>query len=100
VNNVALAEAHFRERCREREIPLSVERIRHMMTRMRPCWRRTDRRRVIVSVRFGRGLLARVVWDDEIGAPVTAWWHSRDAADEHPVRDSGRGGGNSWRHAA
>ena len=85
-------EDHFVLRCAERGIPLSTDRVRELMSRMRPCWRRKDRRRYIVSVRFARGLLARVVWDDEIETPVTAWWHSRDACDEHPVHERWRGG--------
>ena len=93
MNYQAACEAHFRERCRERGIPLSVERIREMMLRMQPCWRRPGRSRHIVSVRFARGLLARVVWDEDVGAPVTAWWHARDACDQHPVHERYRGRG-------
>ena len=91
MKNRALAEAHFRARCLERRIPLSVERIREMMTRLRPCWQRPAQGRVIVAVRFQRGLLARVVWDADIDAPVTAWWNARDVHHEHPVHDSGWG---------
>lgn len=92
VKNRTLAEAHFRARCAERGIPLSVERIRHMMSRMKPCWRRPGQGRVIVSVRFARDLLAQVVWDADIDAPVTAWWIARGVHEEREAHDSGWGG--------
>lgn len=93
MNSRERCEAHFRARCAEREIPLSVDRICEMMRRLKPCWRREGAVRHIVSVRFKRGFLARVVWDAELEAPVTAWWHARDACDVQEVREC-RGGGS------
>lgn len=86
-NPRARAEAHFRARCRERRIPLSVERISWLMARMRPCWERPGQERVVVRVRFQRGSLAHVVWDCGINAPVTAYWSC--------AHDSGSEGGVS-----
>lgn len=83
-------EVHFLARCAEREIPLTVERIGEMMRRMKPCWRREGRTRHTVSVRFGRGRLATIVWDADLEAPVTAWWRSVDKNDPHPVCEEWR----------
>ena len=71
---------HFAMRCKQRGIPTTATAIADLALKMAPCWRKAGVSRYSLRIRLG-GLRAvlTVVWDDDLGVPVTAWWPWNDS---------------------
>lgn len=82
--------AHFARRCIERGIPLEAEQVAETIRRTAPCWRQEGRRRYHLSVRLGSRKTVSVIWDDELDAPVSAWWAARNAHDPVEIHEGWR----------
>ena len=69
---------HFLERCRERAVPCGPDRLIELIRATERCWRRPDRCRYRLAVRFAKRRLLFVVWDAAAETLITAFWANTD----------------------